>query len=134
MAHGKTTLLIDPSLPPKTWETRTEKKKSLGRTRRELTEERFVEALDDERVRTIAIGEGVHEDLRRVMMKPGVKTPRQRAAEAANGIARKDAPRAKRGTTARTPLPSGTFHVDRSTFGGFEPEPPGTSGPGGMAS
>jgi hypothetical protein len=134
VAHGKTTLLIDPSLPPKTWETRNEKRRSLGKTRRELTEEAFVAALDDEKVREIAVGEEVHADLRRVMGKPGVRTPRQRAAEAAAGIARKDAPRARRGKTEKTAAPAGTFHVDRSTFGGFEPEPPGTQGPGGVAS
>ncbi|MGH2937379.1 MAG: hypothetical protein ACRDPE_04575 [Solirubrobacterales bacterium] len=129
----QTTLVLDADLPPNAWETRGEKTK---RHRKALDADLFLAALDDPKVKTIAVGDATYLDLLAIMKRSGCKTPTQLAAERRSGV--KAPPKKKPVADPFDPSKSsgspGTFKVDRSTFGGFEPDPPGTSGPGGVAS
>lgn len=137
----RTELVLDPSLPAKTWERRSGTNRVIKRCRYELTEELLTEAMDDPKTERIAFGEEAHAELRRLLAQPGLKTPTQRSAEEAAGL-RRGGNRVESGQLTEGQLRSAfdamrrrdSLHVDRSTFGGFEPEPPGTTGPGGVAS
>lgn len=85
-------LVLDTDLPPKTWERRTGTNRVIKRSRYELTEELLVEAMEDPKTEKIAFGEEAHAVLRRILSRPGFKTPSQRAAEEAAKLARTAAP------------------------------------------
>lgn len=123
-------LVLDPSLPAKTWERRTETNKVVKRSRHELTPELLVEAMEDRKTKKIAFGEEAHAELRRILGTPGFKTPAQREAEEAAKLSRDRAPTKPR--VIEKPrcgqgFPLGPLPWDR-------PDPPGTLGPGGTAS
>jgi hypothetical protein len=133
----QTTLVLDADLPPNAWETRGEGKSR--RHRKAIDEETFFAALEDPKVKTLAVGDAAYLDLLAIMKRPGCKTPRQREIEKANGVGGKRPAKPVEnpfgpGPGTKSSGTPGTFKVDRSTFGGFEPEPPGTPGPGGTAS
>lgn len=120
-----TTLKLDPTLPPKSWETRGGGRKPK-RSRREIDAERFVAALEDPKVEEFVVGESAHQDLVRVMAQPGVKTDAQQRLEDEANLSRTrpepriiESPRCGQGFAL--PWDSG-------------PEPRGTPGPGGAAS
>lgn len=138
----RTTLILDPKLPPRTWETRRGTGSKLKRSRHEMDEPLLLEALEDPKAEQIAMGEEVHQTFLRLMQKPGLKTPLQRAAEEAAGVNRNRSPRAQRGKTVRDPFGKGSASSTSSFrsgltagfWNGSDPNSPGTSGPGGVAS
>lgn len=131
----KTTLVLDPKLPPMSWETRRGTGSKIKRSRTSLSADLFLAVLEDPKAEKLAVGEQVHAELVRIMGRSGVRTAAQMEAEKRAGLRRRAPERPNPfGPPSRKRGPNGRIHVDRSTFGGFEPEPPGTMGPGGVAS
>jgi hypothetical protein len=124
-------LVLDPSLPSKTWERRTGTNRAFKRSRYELTPELLVEAMEDPKTEKIAFGEEAHAELRRILGTPGFKTPGQRAAEEAAKLSR-DRPPPARPRTVEAPRCGQGFRLDPLPWD--RPDPPGTLGPGGAAS
>lgn len=132
---GKTELVLDPALPPKTWEKRRGTNSALERTHRELTREEFVLALEDPKCERIAVGQDVHDRLRSVLGTPRIKTSAQEEAEKTAALKRgrkrvkeKDVHPALRRLNPR----EGLLPWDMPD--GPDEGPPGTPGPGGVAS
>jgi len=124
----RTELVLDPSLPSKTWELRSATNRVVKRSRYDLTPELLTEAMDDPSAERIAFGEEAHVELQRLLAEPGFKTPTQREAEGAAKLSR-DRP------------PTRPRIIEKPRCGqGFPllpwdgPDPPGTLGPGGVAS
>lgn len=130
-------LVLDPQLPPKTWETRRGTGSCIARRRTKLDAETFLAIIEDPKAETLAVGERVHLDLVGVMNQPGLRTDAQRRAEEAAGIDRKKRRRRPRGDASDYPAGFGEKGGDRPRFTlpWDEPDPPeGTPGPGGAAS
>jgi hypothetical protein len=123
-------LVLDPSLPSKTWERRTETNKVLKRSRHELTPELLAEAMEDRKTKKIAFGEEAHAELRRILGTPGFKTAGQREAEDAAKLSRdRPVPRPRTGTIEAPRCGQGFPLLPWD-----KPDPPGTLGPGGADS
>lgn len=131
-----TQLMMDPALPPKTWEKRRGTGSALERSHRSFTQEEFVACLEDPKCEILAVGEDVHPQLLRVMATPNVKTEAQITAEANREAGRPDHARRRRGQVRRrrglhassnAADTDGRFHLDSGFWGGNPTDPPEAS-------
>lgn len=134
---GRTQLVMDPALPPKTWEKRRGTNSAIERTHRTLTQEEFVACLEDPKCEILAVGEDVHPQLLRVLATPNVKTTAQKTAEAERGVGRPEHPRKRRrgrvrrrrglDASSNAADTDGRFHLDSGFWGGGPTDPPEAS-------